>query len=319
MSTTSSKYSSDKRKPGKTKAFFICLVLASFLWLVHSLNTVYTYTFKIPVVFKNVPLNKKPLADIPESISIDAKGSGLKLLLILLNRPFQPMEIDFNALKPINQNYILSASHLNFRDVLRFETQVKNLSPDTLYFSVKSGFQKNVPVKVPFYLKCKEGFGYKKPVVNPSFITLWGDTSSLSGIDTLYTNALTLSDLNKNMDIELELIKPEPELYISSSKIKVFIEVSRLVEHSITIPVNDIHHSSSKTIRIYPSSVKVKFTSVQNAFNERDTTLFKAMIDSEKINPETKKCPVFLGTFPGHVTVMDVEPREVEILIFKQP
>lgn len=318
MSNGSNKYSSDKKKPGKTKAFFICLVLACFLWLIHSLNTVYTYTFKIPVVFKNVPLNKKPLVDIPDHISIDAKGSGLKLLLILLNRPFRPLEIDFNLLKPIHQNYVLSASHLNFRDVLRFETQVKNLSPDTLYFSVKSGFQKNVPVKVPFYLKCKEGYGYKKPQINPAFITVWGDSSTLAPIDTLYTNALTLSDLNKNMDIELELIKPDPQLYLSTSKIKVFIEVARLVEQSVTVPVHDIHSATASNTRIYPSRVKVRFTSVQNTFNDQDTSLFKAMIDSEKINPETKKCPVFLSTLPGHVTIMEVEPPEVEILIFKQ-
>lgn len=318
MNTNNSKYSSDKKKPGKAKAFFICLVLASFLWLVHSLNTVYTYSFKIPVAFKNVPQNKKPLADIPEVISIDAKASGLKLALILLRRPFQPLEIDFNALKPVNQNYVISGSHLNFRDVLGFETQVKNISPDTLYFSVKSGFQKNIPVKVPFYLKCKEGFGYRKPVLNPSFITVWGDTSVLKDLDTVYTNALTLSDLSKNTDIQLELIKPDPQLYLNNNKVQVFVEVAKLIEQTVTIPVNDFRRSLRNNTRIYPSNVKVRFTSVQNTFNEQDTALFKAMVDSEKINPETKKCPVFLSTFPGHVTVMDIEPKEVEVIIFKQ-
>lgn len=319
MSTNSTKYSSDKKKPGKAKAFFICLILASFLWLIHSLNTVYTYNFKIPVVFKNVPQNKKPLVDIPDNISIDAKASGLKLALILLRRPFQPLEIDFNALKAVNQNYVISASRLNFRDVLRFETLVKNISPDTLYFSIKSGFQKNIPVKVPFYLKCKEGFGYKKPVLNPSFVTVWGDTSVLKDIDTLYANALTLSDLNKNMDIQLDLIKPDPQVYLNNGRVQVFIEVARLIEQTVTIPVYDFRKSLRNNVRIYPSTVKVRFTSVQNTFNQQDTALFKAMVDSEKINPETKKSPVFLSTFPGHVTVMDIEPKEVEILIFKQP
>ncbi|MBL7933855.1 MAG: YbbR-like domain-containing protein [Bacteroidia bacterium] len=318
MNTNNSKYSSDKKKPGKAKAFFICLVLASFLWLVHSLNTVYTYNFKIPVVFKNIPQNKKPLADIPEKNSIDAKASGLKIAMILLKRPFKPLEIDFNTLKQANQNYVISASHLNFRDVLHFETQVKNISPDTLYFSVKSGFQKNVPVKVPFYLKCKEGYGYKKPVLNPSFVTVWGDTSVLKDIDTVYANALTLSDLNKNMDIQLDLVKSDPQLYLNNGKVQVFIEVAKLVEQTVTIPVYDLRKSLRNNIRIYPSNVKVRFTSVQNTFNEQDTSLFKAMVDSEKINPETKKSPVFLSTFPGHVTVMDIDPKEVEILIFKQ-
>jgi hypothetical protein len=63
----------------------------------------------------------------------------------------------------------------------------------------------------------------------------------------------------------------------------------------------------------------VRFTSIQNSFSVEDTSLFKAMIDSEKINKSTNKCPVFLSTFPGQITVMDIEPSEVEILIFKQP
>jgi hypothetical protein len=99
------------KKPGKTKAFFICVLIASFLWLIHALNTVYTETFKIDVSFTNVPLNRQSLDPLPERLSIDIKASGLKLALLRLNKPFKPLEIDFNALKPLNhsQAYVLSA------------------------------------------------------------------------------------------------------------------------------------------------------------------------------------------------------------------
>ena len=36
------------------------------------------------------------------------------------------------------------------------------------------------------------------------------------------------------------------------------------------------------------------------------------------INKITKKCPVFLSTVPGNVTIMKIEPSDVEILIFKK-
>jgi len=320
LNTSNSKYSSDKKKPGKTKAFFICLVIASFLWLVHSLNTVYTYNLKIPVTFKNQPQNKKPLFQIPDHLSLDVKASGLKLVLILLNRPFKQLDIDFNTLKSVNrdQNYVLSSSHLNFKSIFNFETQVKHISPDTLYFSEKNGYQKNVPVKVPLYIKCQEGFGYKKPVINPAFVTLWGDSTLISRIDTIYTQALTLSNLNKNINTQLELLKANPQVYTSSSDANIFIAVAKLVEQTINLPVTDIHTSFQQRINIFPSSVKVKFTAIQNSFNPEDTSLFRAMIDSEKINTQSKKCPVFLSTYPGNVTIMSIEPQEVEILVFKK-
>ncbi|PBQ33978.1 hypothetical protein CNR22_20090 [Sphingobacteriaceae bacterium] len=320
MSTPGTKYSSDKKKPGKAKAFFICLLIASFLWLVHSLNTVYTYSLRVPVVFKNQPQNKKPLFQIPEHLLLDVKASGLKLTLILLNKPFKQLEIDFNTLKSVNrnQNYVLSSSHLDFKSIFKFETQIKHISPDTLYFSEKNGFQKNVPVKVPLYIKCQEGYGYKKPVINPAFVTMWGDSALISKIDTIYTQPLTLSNLSKNVNAQLELLKPNPMIYTSSGEGSIFIEVAKLVEQTLILPVQDIHNSLQQRVNIFPSSVKVKFTSIQNSFNAEDTSLFKATIDSRKINRDSKKCPVLLSTYPGHVTIMSVEPHEVEILIFKK-
>ncbi|WP_317897404.1 YbbR-like domain-containing protein [Aurantibacillus circumpalustris] len=240
--------------------------------------------------------------------------------MILLNKPFKVLEIDFNGLKSVNrdQNYVLSTSHLNFKSIFKFETQVKHISPDTLYFSEKHGYQKNVPVKVPLYLKCKEGYGYKKPSINPAFVTLWGDSSLISDIDTIYTQALTLSDLDKSVDTQLELLKPNQQVFTSSSEANVFINVAKLIEQTINLPVNDIHTSVKHRVNIFPSTVKVKFTAIQNSYNAEDSTIFKATIDSEKINQATKKCPVFLSTFPGNVTIMSIEPQEVEILIFKK-
>ena len=321
MNQGSITYSSKQKKPGKTKAFFICLLIAAFLWLIHSLNTVYTYTLKVPVSFKNLPQNKKPLVQIPEKLTIDVKASGLKLALILLSKPLQELEIDFNTLKSTNrnQNFILSSSHLNFKNILKFETTVKHISPDTLYFSDKTGIQKNLPIKTPFYLKCKEGFGYKRPVTKPEFITVWGDSAVMKQLDTIYTQALNLNNLDKSVNKSLELIKPHPGIYISANEVNVNIEVERLIEQQVSLPIKDLYGGQKQSLSIFPSRVKVRFTSIQNAFNPADTALFQAMVDSRRMNKVSNKFPVFLGTLPGHVTVMSIEPKEVEVLIFKKP
>lgn len=320
MTTANTKYSSYKKKPGKTKAFFICIIIASFLWLAHSLNTVYTYTFKVPVTFKNLPQNKKPLIQVPEHVYVDAKASGLKLLLILLSEPYKVIEIDFNTLKSVNrnQNYILSSSHIDFNSSLKFETQIKHISPDTLYFTEKTGYQKIVPVKVPLHLKCMEGYAYKKPVINPAYITIWGDTSIIENVDTIYTQPVTLNNLAQNVNTNLEFIKPNQQVYTTLSETNVFVEVAKLVEQFITLPVSNINRSLQQQVNIYPSKIKVRFTSLQNNFNSEDTSLFKATINSAKINNATKKCPVSLSTVPGNVTIMGFEPKEVDILILKK-
>ena len=144
MSAKQTNKNSEYKKPGKTKAFFICLLIASFFWLIHALNTVYTQNFIVPVSFVNVPQSKKPLEPLPDHISIDVKASGLKLSYLLLNKPFKELEIDFNNLKSINRNqcYILSSSKLNLNSIFKIETQIKNVLPDSLYFSENTGLQK---------------------------------------------------------------------------------------------------------------------------------------------------------------------------------
>ncbi len=307
-------------KPGKTKAFFICLLIASFLWLAHSLNTVYTYTFKVPVTFKNIPPNKRPLMEMPKVITIDVKASGLKLVILLFNSPFRELEIDFNKLTSTgrNLNYVLSASQLDLLKIFKFETRVKRIIPDTLYFSEKTGYQKNVPIKVPYYIKCKEGYGFKKPQISPTFITIWGDTNLIEPIDTIATQPLNLGNISQNMRVNLHFIKPSPNIYSNINEASVFIEVNQLIEQTITIPVNDLRKSNYREVHLFPNKVKVKFTAMQNAISSNDTTAFSAMIDSDKPDLKNKKCRVFLGTLPGGVTIMDIEPKEVEILIFKK-
>jgi hypothetical protein len=319
LASAKSKYPLKTKKPGKTKAFFICLGIAAFLWLVHSLNRVYPYTFKIPVEFRNIPVNKRPMLELPAYITVDVKASGLKLALIQLNESNRNFIIDFNTLKTVNreQNYTLSSSALNLNKRFRFEAQIKSISPDTLYFSEKTGYQKTVPVKVPLYIKCKEGYGYKRPILQPAFLTIWGDTSVIEKIDTLYTQSLSLNNLSQTTQTQLQLIKPSSEIHTTTNDVSVKLEVARLIQETITIPVQSQKSKLNQQVRLFPSSVKVTFTSLQNSFNIADTVQFKAQVNVEKVNPKTNKCTVFLGSTPNQITVLEIEPPEVEILILK--
>ncbi|MDX2174828.1 MAG: YbbR-like domain-containing protein [Bacteroidota bacterium] len=319
MNKESIKYlNTSKKKPSKTSAFFVCLLIASGLWLVHALNTVYNYSLKVPITFSNIPQNKIPLNDLPSRLTLDIKASGLKLLFIVFNKT-KPISINFNDLKTNNKqlNYILSSSTINFNPVLKFEVQIKQINPDTLYFTERSGFQKSVIIKVPLQLKCAQGFGYKTPVIYPSSISIWGDTAVIKNIDTVYTEALNLNNLNMGFTKELAIIKPNSNINLNQSKINVSIEVDKLIEQTISIPVTIFNTEEFKQANIFPQKVKVKFTSIQNTFNISDTANFKATIKVSK-NAKNNKQTVVLSSFPGNVSVLSIEPKEVEVLLIKK-
>lgn len=271
------------------------------------------------MAFKNLPATKRPLIELPKELAVNVKASGLKLSLILLKRPFTPLEIDFATLNTTNknQNYVLSGSGLDFKRVFNFETQIKQIRPDTLYFSEKTGLQKIVAVKVPLQVKCKEGFGFKSSVIEPTHTTIWGDTLLINDIDTLYTQPVFLNNLNQNRTVSATIIKPDKDVYTFINEVNVSVETARLIEQSVILTLSDIAHLSDPQTTIFPSKVKVRFTSIQNSFNPADSVLFRAVINSDKVNPLTKKSPVFLTSFPANITVMGIEPKEVEFLIIK--
>lgn len=321
MAAAKSTYALKEKKPGKTKAFFICLFIAMFLWMVHSLNRVYPYTLVVPVEFRNIPVNKRPVVALPESISVEVKASGLKLALIQMNASKQKFVIDFNKLKTVSrdQNFVLSSSGLKLNRRFKFETQIKSIHPDTLYFSEKTGYQKIVPVKVPLFVKCKEGYGYKRPIVQPAYVTIWGDTASIEKTDTLYTQPLSINNLGTTLSTQLEILKPSTSVNSTLNDVSVTLEVARLIQETVNVPVLPLNPNQQQQIRMFPSRVKVTFTSLQNSFNPGDSVLFKAHVNTEKAEAATGKCKVFLGSQPSQVTVLSLEPPEVQILILRNP
>ncbi|MCW3078140.1 MAG: hypothetical protein JWO32_2749, partial [Bacteroidetes bacterium] len=188
----------------------------------------------------------------------------------------------------------------------------------TIYLVEKSAYQKKVPVKVPFYIKCLPGFGAKTPDINPAFVTIIGDSASIRRIDTIYTQALYLNNLSVRTEKKIALIKPDENVYYNANQISVIVDVERLIEQTVSLPINVISYNlNAKSINVFPSRVRVKFTALQNNFTPADTNLFRASINSANFNA-SNKTPVFLSTQPGNVNIISIEPSEAEILIIKK-
>ena len=136
-------------------------------------------------------------------------------------------------------------------------------------------------------------------------------------IDTIYTQPLNLVNLNKSYSSSIVIIKPNSSINISEADVNISIDVDKLVEHSINIPVNVIKNIKYKEVAIFPSKINLKYTCLKNNFNSNDTLLFKASVDITKTN-SINKSSVFLSTVPGNVNILNIQPKEVEFLIIKK-
>lgn len=306
---------------GKLSAFFICLAISGFLWISHTLNQLYSYSLIVPVKFVNLPNNKLLVNSLPENLRFDIKTSGLKLLFVLLNKPFKELTIDFNTLKGDNKlhSYSIGASNVALESVIKFNVTVQKISPDTLFFTSKKGISKNVAVKPVLFINPDKGITISKPIINPAFITITGDSASLRNIDSISTTPLYLNQLNKNYIGKLALVRPSESVYLNINEVSVSIQSDKLLEKELLIPVEIINRPAGKNIKLFPAKVKVKFTLALNDFEDISEESFKAVIDISKTKKEINKLPVELSILPTQAHIISIEPSEVEYLIFNNP
>ena len=98
------------------------------------------------------------------------------------------------------------------------------------------------------YLKCLQGYGSRQPVITPAHITIWGDTADINKIDTVYSQPLNLVSLNKSYTGDLVIIKPNASISTSDGEVEIYIEVDKLIEHTITLPITAINNENYKQI-----------------------------------------------------------------------
>ena len=304
---------------GKLTAFLVCLVISAFLWISHSLNRYYNYSLSVPVKFINLPANKMLLAALPENLRFDIKTSGLKLFFVLMNKPFTELLVDFNSLKGDNklQSYSISSGNLNLKSSINFDVEVKRISPDTLFFINKKGTSKNVAVKPLISINAESGFVISKPVINPTFITINGDSSVINDIDSISTVPLFLNNLNKNYSGTLALVKPSENIFLNLNEINITVTANRILQKELELSLEVINKPSNAHIKLFPGKVKISFSSASSDFSEINENSFKAVVNFSKSKPGDNKLGVELSLAPTNAHIISIEPNEVEFLIFK--
>lgn len=304
----------------KVITFFICLLLASLLWLVNGINRDYQYTLKIPVKFLNLPSDKIVIGEIPDKLEVTIKTSGLKLLLIRSRKLNTDLVIDFNILKSNakSQAYNIGNGNILLKPYLDFDVNIIKIRPDTLFFSSDLSKSKIVPVKLNSNIDFEKGYELLvKPIINPSFVTITGDSINLSKIDTVYTSVLNLKNLKQNFSSEIQLKKSISNVNYSQKSVSISISVDRFTENTLFIPISIINNSNNKKVKLLPDQIEIKYSIAMSNFSNVDKSSFKAIVDFNKMTSATKQLDVELVRIPSDIKIIRISPQKISFLKYK--
>jgi YbbR domain-containing protein len=248
-----------KRKPNKLSAFFICLVIACILWLLHSLNTVYVKDIKIPVIYHHLPSGKMLQANHLDSLQLKVKASGLKLLMISMNKRPEPFEINVGELKSNTSQtrYYLSSSLKKLSSAFRVEVEIKAVYPDTIVLTAKNAIQKIVAIKPVFVIDLKPGYTIGNVSLSPDKVLIYGSSSDLKNVDTVYTEAFFESDADAELKKKLNLMIPAG-IQAEETKTEVSIEIEKLIERRIQVPIKADKETTSQKIVFFSIARYIK-------------------------------------------------------------
>lgn len=304
----------------KVGTFLICLLIAALLWLVHALNRNYKHTISVPVKFINLPANKVIIGELPDKLQFDIKTSGLKLAFMLMKDHYNELQIDFNSLKSNakSQAYSLSTGNLNLNSSLNFDVEVVKIRPDTLFFSLNKGAARVVPVKANVQVSCAPGYQViHRPLINPAYITVTGDSSTLRLIDTVYTQPITEANLSANCAKKVMLKKPSSSVYFNTGEVNVNLVVDRVTEAEVQVPVKLINAPEGAQIKLLPATATVKYLVAMKDYEAVNKSSFKVVADYKHVAEGRELLPLELFRIPSEASNIRLVPIHVKYLVYK--
>lgn len=317
--------SSDKVIRNKLYIFLICLGIAVFIWLMIKLSGEYYSNVSYPFRFTNIPAGKLMVENVDSTLSLKLKANGLQLFSIKYFKDHPTVNIDLNRVKLHRcrykyGSYVLTSSLKSYIiNQLEIADKIISVLPDSLFFVMENSEKKMSAVKTDLSISFKKQYyQYGDIVLTPDSVLISGLLSMIDTINFIKTKKIELSGLDKNVDIDIEIVKPliSKNIKYSTDKINVKIPVENYTESSIDLPIIQVGDSIRK-IKTFPAKVTITYMVALKDFDRVDKSMFLAGVDCSKINAVNKILNVKLLRQADFVKVTEIFPENVEYIILK--
>ncbi len=303
----------------------MCFGIAVFIWLMIKLSDEFTSKVSYPFRFTNIPSGKLLVESSDSTLKLQVKANGLQLFSTKYLKKSPLINIDFNRVK-LNRcrykygSYILTSSLKNYLiNQLDITDNIISVSPDSLFFVMENSEMKMLAVKTDLSISFeKQYYQYGDIKITPDSIRVNGLLSIIDTINYIKTKRIELSELKKNIDIDIGILKPliSKNIKYSVDKVNVKIPVENYTESSIDIPIQQVGNSI-REIKTFPAKVKVTYMVALKDFDRLDKSMFLAGVDCSKINTGNNILRVKLFRQADFVKVTEIFPESVEYIILK--
>ena len=297
---------------------FLFFVAISFgFWMLQTLDGNFETEFTIPLRLKDVPKDVVITSDLQDEVRVKVEDRGTVLLNYMLGRSFLPISINFSDYENSSSRVVLPYEDLRKRVSSQLNSTTKLLSvyPDSIGFVYSQGKFKKVSVSVSGKITPGIQYYISDIKLSPDSVIVYAPAEVLKTVQTAYTMPLDCEDLTENTSLRTSLKKIDGAKY-DPSFCDVSVSVDMYSEKTVEVPVVGIGFPANKTLRTFPSKVKVTFKvglSGYSSVNADD--FFIGVKYSDLLKTSKDNIDLVVTTTNPNVSNIRVVPSSVDYLI----
>lgn len=308
-------------KNKKVSVFFICLLLASFFWLLNALNKTYTELVEVPIRVVDVPKDMVMVGLPPESMQFRVKGTGFNLIGIDNSWQQDSVPISANGISThkVGNGFqgIISTAKIQREAASDFGSgiEILEVSTDTFRINLEPAKREELKVKLRSNLNPKDQYKIKKVELFPAYVEVSGPFSEVDNVSRVKTDSLILSNFDKKQEGEVTLSSPCYKCVVTPNKVVYEIDVEPITEAIISVPIEFINVPSNVVVSAHPKQVEVVCLVGLSEYNQLKSDMFDLVIDYRKIEQHhPSKAVVEVLNKPDFAEISSFTPQRVEYI-----
>lgn len=249
------------------RLFLISLLIACFVWAMHTFTLTYSATMPCTVQVTTSLQGYAAEATARETVLLRGKASGFYLLRMRgtgRNPVKLSIEVDPRHFKPVEgspDTFTLPVSELRDRlaEQMADHFEIDFIDAEQLTFTFARQSFVRVPVVASLDMDYRPQYMPVGDVVLlPDSVSVYGPLKELQRISQVRTRPITFSKVDKSVQGYVGL-EPVPGLRLETERVHYEVDVERYVETTMTLPVTVKGAPAGRTLIVLPSQVELTF------------------------------------------------------------
>jgi len=289
---------------------FLSIALASLLWLVVSGEQTVERALRVPLEFTNLPPQLEMVGDTPTVVDVRVRGSAGALSRLATGDLVAVL--DLRTARTGRRLFHLTSSDVR----TPFGVDVVQVSPSNVSVAFEESSSKVVPVVPAVEGDPAGGYVVGTVTATPSTVEVIGPISALANLTEAITEPVTVAGAARPVRESVTIGVPDPSVRLrdpQSAVVTVDIAAAPVERRIVAVTVS-ARNAGQRVAQLSPATVTVIVRGAPQVVQRLDATDLEAAVDLEGLGQGEFQLPVRV-TPPQHVTVVRVEPTQVQVRI----